>query len=124
MTTLADRLAAAPLTAPTSVTEGWTPHPKFPGVAMKKLAGRADTDGAFTTLMVRVEPGKVMLPHVHPENTEQHLVVEGEGTMVLNGREYTYAPGALIVIPKGIEHSVAAGARGIVLMALFSPACD
>lgn len=124
MTALTDRLATAPLTAPTPAEGGWVPHPKFPGVTMKKLIGRADTEGGFTTLMVRVEPGKAMLPHAHPDNAEQHLVVDGDGTMLLDGQEHAYTPGALVVIPKGIEHSVVAGPRGIVLMALFSPACD
>jgi quercetin dioxygenase-like cupin family protein len=123
-TPLTARLAQGPLTAPTSAEDGWKPHPKFAGVRMKSLVSGRDSGGAFTTLMVRIEPGMAMLPHVHEGQTEQHLVLDGEGRMTLDGIERDYAPGTLIVIPKATGHSVVAGPRGMVLTALFSPAID
>ena len=35
-----------------------------------------------------------------------------------------YAPGALMIIPRGALHSIVAGDTGMVLMALFSPAVN
>ncbi len=124
MTDLTDTLAQGLRTAQTDAEEGWRPHPTFPGVELKPLVTGKDSGGAFSTLMVRLAPGGTMLPHVHEGQTEQHLVLEGGGRMTLAGTDLDYAPGALVVIPKSMQHSVAAGKRGMVLMALFSPAIN
>lgn len=100
------------------------PHPKFPGVRMKSLVTGKDNDGAFSTLLVKLEPGRTMLLHTHEKQTEQHLVLAGGGHMMLSGSNYAYYPGSLIVIPRNAEHSVVAGKDGMVLTALFCPAID
>jgi quercetin dioxygenase-like cupin family protein len=51
-------------------------------------------------------------------------VVRGGGEADLAGRTLDYAPGALMIIPRGTPHSIVAGDTGMVLMALFSPAVN
>lgn len=122
MTTLVERMAEGDRTAPTPGDSGWTAHPSFPGVELKPLVRGIATGGAFSTLMVRIAAGGGMLPHLHEGQCEQHFVVSGSGRADLGGIEVDYAPGALMVIPKATRHSIVAGADGMVLMAVFSPA--
>jgi quercetin dioxygenase-like cupin family protein len=124
MTTMTERLAEGNSAAPTPGDDGWSAHPTFPGVQLKPLVAGAATGGAFSTLMVRIAPGGAMLSHRHDGQTEQHFVVSGDGRAELDGHQVAYAPGALMVIPRGQPHSIVAGGDGMVLMALFSPAIN
>lgn len=100
----------------------WTPHPKFPGVALKHLIAGADTEGRLSCHMVRVDPGCLLEPHIHPEQGELHEVIAGAGSAELQGKTVAYLPGVMAVIPKGTEHAVQASGEGLVLLAKFFPA--
>jgi quercetin dioxygenase-like cupin family protein len=119
-TPLIKRLAGAdraPEARPT-----FTPHPAFAGVRLARLVATDDSGGALATLLVMLEPGARMAPHRHDHQTEQHLVLSGDGRVVVDGVEHGYAPGSLQVIREGLEHAVTAGADGLTLMAVFTPA--
>lgn len=47
-------------------------------------------------------------PHYHQRSTELYYVLEGSGSVVLNGVEHPVAKGSLVHIPPGVVH----GARG------------
>jgi mannose-6-phosphate isomerase-like protein (cupin superfamily) len=47
-------------------------------------------------------------PHYHKRSTELYYVLEGEGTVLLNGDEYPVKKGSIVHIPPGVIH----GARG------------
>lgn len=100
----------------------WTPHPKLAGVRLSRLVDGADSDGALATLLVSLDAGAAMAPHSHENETEQHIVLDGEGILRLDGETHAYRPGQLAIIPRGHEHSVIAGVDGMVLLAVFSPA--
>lgn len=100
----------------------WNDHPTFAGVRLRRLVSGADSAGQFTTLLVSVDPHCRMLAHRHELEVEQHLVLDGGGRLELDGRPRDYQPGSLAVIPQNVEHSVTAGERGIMILALFSPA--
>jgi len=100
----------------------WKPHPAFPGVALKHLVTGAQTCGALSCHLVRVDPGMVLPPHVHDAQWELHEVAAGSGTAVIDGREAAYVPGVTAVIPRGMDHTVRAGAEGLRLLAKFFPA--
>lgn len=100
----------------------WTDHASFAGVRLCRLVTGAESGGRFTTLLVSIAPHAGMLPHRHEAEVEQHLVLNGEGHLELDGQAQHYQPGSLMVIPQGAEHSVIAGESGIVILALFSPA--
>jgi quercetin dioxygenase-like cupin family protein len=100
----------------------WTPHPTFPGVFLKTLVSGADTDGALSCHLVRVEPGKCLSSHVHAGQWELHEVAAGEGVARIEGGQVAYCPGVTAVIPRGVAHEVTAGATGLRLFAKFFPA--
>jgi quercetin dioxygenase-like cupin family protein len=108
--------------APEGQRPAWANHPAFAGVSLSERVAASDTDGAFRTLVVRLAPGALMATHRHPTQVEQHLVLGGDGGFTLDGVERPYRAGDLQVIAKNAEHSVRAGAGGLVLLALFSPA--
>lgn len=121
-TTLAEgRSVLTPAGEIAAADKPWNPHPAFPGVAIRHLLTGADTGGAISCHLVRVEPGMVLRLHVHDPQWELHEVAAGSGTAVIDGRETAYLPGVTAVIPRGMEHEVRAGAGGLRLLAKFFP---
>ena len=48
--------------------------------------------------------------HYHKRSTELYYVLEGEGSVILDGAEYPVSKGSVVHIPPGVVH----GARGRV----------
>ena len=103
-------------------TASWNPHPRFAGVAMKTLVAGADTGGALSQHLVRVDPGCALDWHEHPTQCELHLVLDGDAQATIGEEETVYIPATQRTIPRGVRHCVRAGDRGITLLASFSPA--
>ncbi|SNR80421.1 Cupin domain-containing protein [Humidesulfovibrio mexicanus] len=100
----------------------WNPHASFPGVALKHLLTAADTDGAMSAHLVRVEAGCVLEEHTHPANMELHEVVAGAGTCLLAGDSVRYEPGVCGLMPAGVRHAVRADAgHDLYILAKFVP---
>jgi quercetin dioxygenase-like cupin family protein len=100
----------------------WNQHPKFKGVYLKHLIKGADTGGKLSCHMVKIDPDAILEQHIHENQWELHEVIEGEGKFLLDTKETPYYPGRMGMIPKGINHKVVAGKRGMVLLAKFFPA--
>lgn len=100
----------------------WKAHPVFAGVALKHLVTAADTDGALSCHLVRLEPGATLASHVHDGQWELHEVVAGAGMAGLAAQQIAYEPGVAAVIPRGVVHEVTAGEAGLCLFAKFFPA--
>jgi len=100
----------------------WNQHPQFKGVYLKHLIKGADTDGKLSCHMVKIDPGAVLEEHIHENQWELHEVIEGEGKFFLDTKEAPYYPGHMGMIPKGTNHKVIAGGKGMVLLAKFFPA--
>ena len=118
---------AARLTSPSREADlsalPWNPHPSFPGVALKHLVSGAETGGALSAHLVRVEPGCCLKEHIHADKLELHEVVRGAGTCALAGKTVRYEPGACGLIPAGVPHSVRADAgETLYILAKFAPA--
>lgn len=101
----------------------WNPHPTFPGVALRHLLTGADTGGAVSAHLVRIQAGCELKPHTHPGGLELHEVVRGAGECSLAGRSVRYEPGACGLIPANTTHSVRADAgEDLYILAKFVPA--
>ena len=101
----------------------WNPHPSFKGVALKHLVTGADTGGALSAHLVRVQAGCSLEAHVHAGSLELHEVVRGAVVCDLGGKSVPYAPGACGLIPAGVRHSVRAHAgEDLYILAKFAPA--
>ena len=67
----------------------------------------ADTDGCLTFMHDDLlEPGATIGEHTHEGDEEVYLVVEGHGTMVVDGDEYPIGPGDVSVCHSGHSHGI------------------
>ncbi|MCL2160368.1 MAG: cupin domain-containing protein [Betaproteobacteria bacterium] len=99
----------------------WQPHSQFAGVALKHLLTAADTGGAFSYHLVRVEPGCAIGEHVHATQQETHEVVAGDGVCRIRNEGIDYRAGLISLIEPGVRHTVTASEKGLLMFAKFIP---
>ncbi len=100
----------------------WSKHPNFKGVYLKHMIKGADTNGLFSSHLVKIEPHDCLETHCHENQLELHEVIEGDGSCQLIEETFGYHLGKMAVIPKGKSHMVQAGENGLTLLAKFFPA--
>ena len=100
----------------------WHDHPSFPGVALRHLITGKQTDGKFSSHLVRVKSGCKIGDHIHEGKWELHEVVCGQGTCRIETAEISYTKGVTAVIPADLPHSVQATESDLYLLAKFIPA--
>jgi quercetin dioxygenase-like cupin family protein len=68
------------------------------------------------------EAGQSHELHAHAGMDKVYQVVEGEGTLLLEGQELPLGPGDLTVAPAGVPHGVrASGAGRLLLLVILAP---
>lgn len=97
----------------------WNPHKDFEGVYLKNVVTGDKTGGAFTCHLVRIDPGKKIGLHSHPDSIELHEVIAGNGACVTEQGDIAYAPGIVAVLAAKSPHEVLAGEDGLCLFAKF-----
>lgn len=97
----------------------WNEHKDFKGVFLKSVVTAENTKGLFACLLVRIEPGKKIGMHTHPDSIELHEIISGEGKCLTEHGEISYAPGRLAVLAENSPHEVQAGENGLCLFAKF-----
>lgn len=70
-----------------------------------RLISREDVDVSAWAHAVDIDGAK---PHYHKRGTELYYVLEGEGSVVLDGIEQPVRKGSIVHIPPGVVH----GAKG------------
>ena len=100
----------------------WHDHPAFQGVALRHLITGKQTDGKFSSHLVRVKSGCEIGDHIHEGKWELHEVVCGQGTCRIETAEISYTTGVTAVIPADLPHSVQATESDLYLLAKFIPA--
>ncbi len=69
-----------------------------------KISG-ADTGGAFAVVEHPIEPGRLVLPHVHLHEDEYSYVLEGTIGARVGDRELIAGQGSYVVKPRGLMHT-------------------
>jgi mannose-6-phosphate isomerase-like protein (cupin superfamily) len=69
-----------------------------------------------------LDPGASTRRHYHAQSEEIYLLVEGDGTMELDGEERAVGPGDAILIPPRAWHQLTAGPHGVRLLCCCVPA--
>jgi mannose-6-phosphate isomerase-like protein (cupin superfamily) len=72
----------------------WHEHPTFSGVALKHLITAKNTDGKFSSHLVRVNSGCEIGEHIHEGKWELHEVIKGHGKCIIESKEVAYYEGA------------------------------
>ena len=70
-----------------------------------RLISRGDTATAAWAHAVDIDGAK---PHYHKAGTELYYVLDGKGSVVLDGEEHPVQKGSIVHIPPGVVH----GAKG------------
>ena len=68
-----------------------------------KVSG-ADTGGTFAVVEHPIEPGRLVLPHVHLREDEYSYVLEGTIGARVGDHEVTAGPGSYLFKPRGLMH--------------------
>ena len=87
-----------------------------------KLSG-ADTGGALAVVEHPIEPGRLVLPHVHLHEDEYSYVLEGTIGARVGDREVVAGPGSYLLKPRGLIHTFwNAGPGPARILEVISPA--
>src|SRR5215831_8622686 len=91
----------------------------FLGARCRVLADSASTGGRYGLVdMIEVPAGDMPPLHIHHAQDEGFLLLEGELSLFLPGREIRLEPGEFVLAPRGIPHAYRVGsepARFLVL---------
>jgi mannose-6-phosphate isomerase-like protein (cupin superfamily) len=85
--------------------EGEAPRERSTCGWRDRLISREDTDVAAWAHAVDIDGAR---EHFHKRSTELYYVIDGEGSVLLDGVEHPVRKGSLVHIPPGVIH----GARG------------
>ncbi|MFQ3671926.1 MAG: cupin domain-containing protein [Verrucomicrobiia bacterium] len=73
----------------------------------------------------RLAPGQATTRHYHPRTEEIYYLLQGTGSMELNGHHRPVGPGDTIAIPPGAKHQLTnTGAQPLVLLCCCVPAYE
>ena len=87
------------------------------GVQMAVMVGREDGAPNFALRQFIVEPGGNSPRHSHDYEHEVYIV-EGSGTVLLNGKENPIKGGDVVYVPADHEHQFKAGGGGMKFLCL------
>ena len=94
-------------------------------VDLHEVCAAANGDGVHWTLpspselnanLVRLEPSHTMASHTNDAVDVLLVVVEGSGTVDVEGAESPLGPGTLVHLPKGLRRSITASADGLAYL--------
>jgi mannose-6-phosphate isomerase-like protein (cupin superfamily) len=92
-----------------------TTHPTatelvFLGVRCRILADSASTGGRYGLVdMIEAPAGDMPPLHIHHTHDEGFLLLAGELSLFLPGREVRLAPGEFVLAPRGVPHTYQVG---------------
>jgi mannose-6-phosphate isomerase-like protein (cupin superfamily) len=83
-----------------------------------------ETEGAYSLREFHLKPGgAVPRAHIHRDYEETFTVVQGELTLIFNGKEHMLHPGDSLTIPRGTAHQpVNRGAEELISINKVAPA--
>ena len=95
----------------------------FLGARVQILADAVSTGGRYGLVdMIEVPPQDMPPLHVHHAHDEGFLLLDGELTLFLPGREVRLQPGEFVLAPRGIPHCYRVGDSPARWLVLSSPA--
>jgi len=78
----------------------------------QRLISRDDKDVAAWAHTVDLQDGAL---HYHKIATELYYVLEGEGTILLDGESHPIKPGSIVHIPPGVIHASRGRMRALII---------
>lgn len=75
-----------------------------------------DVSDFSMTAKLTLKPGRYMSYHSHEKRDENWTVINGSGTVIIDGRKKPIQIGDFITMNAGSKHTVIAGEKGLQLM--------
>ena len=95
----------------------------FLGARCRVLADAESTGGRYGLIdMLEVPAGDMPPLHVHRDHDEGFLLLDGELTLFLPGREIPLAPGEWVLAPRGVPHAYRVGDAPARFLVFSQPA--
>lgn len=79
----------------------------FPTHVNEIVIDRSSTK-ATEVFMVEIEDGRALPLHTHDDMEQVYYMVEGRGTLTINGEQHPVKPGDAVLIPASAPHTVTA----------------
>ncbi len=96
------------------------------GEIVYELIGSANNDGTrpnHSLARIVIPPGKSSTNHHHRVSEETYYILEGEGQMQVNGKDFTLKSGQTCFLSAGDIHQIEnRGAEDLVFLAVCVPA--
>jgi quercetin dioxygenase-like cupin family protein len=93
-----------------------------PNESITALIEAAQTEGAVAAGVVTLRPGGRVPLHVHADEDEVFLLLEGALRATVGDEEHLLTPGTVALLPKGVPHAIAvAGDAPVRFFAVVTP---
>jgi quercetin dioxygenase-like cupin family protein len=105
----------------------WRQFPNHFGGALSKPLVMPETAGTqhLDYRISAYQPMAYVVKHSHQVQEQVYHVLEGEGLMEIEGKDYVVRRHDVIFLPPGIEHSIAnTGLTDLVFLVITSPVSD
>ena len=103
------------MSTPFSTFNGLEPHPLFPGVGLKAIAG----DQVFLG-KVTYAPGTTVARHSHEHTEQVMLILDGSLTMTIGEESREMSAGDVCVVNRRVEHELHS-AGGVTFVEALGP---
>jgi mannose-6-phosphate isomerase-like protein (cupin superfamily) len=78
--------------------------------------------GDMSGYAIAIKPEGNLKREVHPDATQFFLVIQGEGTCIIEDKNDQISMHSMFYVPRGKVHSIQAGSKGLKLLTLYAPA--
>jgi quercetin dioxygenase-like cupin family protein len=94
---------------------------RWNGASYRILLSAAETGGALSVVLGELDPHVGPPPHVHDDEDETIVILDGEVTFDLPGARCVCGPMQAVRIPRGTPHTFRAGPRGARGLTFLTP---
>jgi quercetin dioxygenase-like cupin family protein len=105
----------------------WRQFPNHFGGALSKPLVMPETTGSLHIdyRISAYQPMAYVAKHSHKVREQIYHVLEGEGVMEIDGKDYVVRKNDVIFLPPGIEHSISnSGLNDLVFLVITTPVTD
>jgi quercetin dioxygenase-like cupin family protein len=93
-----------------------------PGERFRIRTSCGDTDGAYLILEVEADPQIGVPLHIHDNEEEHFIVVEGTAQIAVGGKKQDFPAGSSVTVGKGVPHAWCNLTDSLVrLIVIFTP---
>jgi quercetin dioxygenase-like cupin family protein len=106
-----------------SETVGWGDGDAITGTPFRQVVTASETEGRLVVLAVDMPPQVVVDEHVHEDEDQVTIVIDGTVGCSVDGVDRVAGPGGVMLAPKGASHRLWNAGDGFArVLELYTPA--